>query len=212
MLLNCGIGEGSWESLGLQGDQPVHSQGNHSWICIGRTDAEAETPVLRPPDSNNWLIGKDHDAGKDLRWEENGTTENEMDGCKWVWVSPGSWWWTGKSGVLQSMGSQRSDMTEWLNWTEDYNWCFKEWAFELSLFTVIFLLLIISQAKKPLIGESVGEVVCKSLTSLGKLPLDHPVCFFVLFFVCFKYISLLPSSAMFQVSWGWRDMLIPEIF
>ena len=60
--------------------KPVHPKGNQSWIVIGRTDAEAETPILRPPDVKNWLTGKDPDAGKDWRWEEKGTTEDEMVG------------------------------------------------------------------------------------------------------------------------------------
>ena len=58
--------------------QPVHPKGNQSWIFIGRTDAEAETPILWPPDLKNWLIGKDSDAGKDWRQEEKGRTEDEM--------------------------------------------------------------------------------------------------------------------------------------
>ena len=62
--------------------QPVHPKGNHSWIFIGRTDAEAEIPILWPPDAKNWLIGKDHDAGKDWRQKEKGTTEENrwLDG------------------------------------------------------------------------------------------------------------------------------------
>ena len=60
--------------------KPVHHKGNQPWIFIGRTDAEAETPLLWPHDSKNWLIGKDPDAGKDWRWEEKGTTEDEMVG------------------------------------------------------------------------------------------------------------------------------------
>ena len=59
--------------------QPVHPKENQSWIFIGRTDAEAETPILWPPDAKNWLIGKDPDAGKDWRQEEKGTTEDETD-------------------------------------------------------------------------------------------------------------------------------------
>ena len=59
---------------------PVHPKGNLSWIFIGRTDAEAEAPILWPPDVKNWLIGKDPDAGKDWRQEEKGTTEDEMVG------------------------------------------------------------------------------------------------------------------------------------
>ena len=58
--------------------QPVHPKGNQSWIFIGRTDAEAETPILWPPDAKTWLIWKDPDAGKDWGQEEKGTTEDEM--------------------------------------------------------------------------------------------------------------------------------------
>ena len=71
MLLNCGVGEDSWESLGLQGDQ--------SWTFIGRTDAEAEAPLLWPLDAKSQLTGKDPDAGKDWR-QKKGTTEDEMVG------------------------------------------------------------------------------------------------------------------------------------
>ena len=103
--------------------KPVHPKGNQSWIFIGRTDAEAETPVLWPPDMKNWLIGKDPDAGRDWRWEEKGTIEDEMvgrhhDWWTWVWVNSGSWWWTGKPGVLQSMRLQqvRRDWVTELPW------------------------------------------------------------------------------------------------
>ena len=60
--------------------QPVNPKGNQSWIFIGRTDTEAETPILWPPNAKNWLIWKDPDAGKDWRWEEKGITEDEMVG------------------------------------------------------------------------------------------------------------------------------------
>ena len=80
MLLNCGAGEDSWEPLDCKVIKPVHPKGNQSWILIWRTDAEAETPILSPPDGKKWLIWKDTDAGKDLRWEEKGRTEDEMVG------------------------------------------------------------------------------------------------------------------------------------
>ena len=60
--------------------QPVHPKGDQSWVFFGRTDAEAETPVLWPPDAKSWLIGKDSDAGRDWGQEEKGTTEDEMVG------------------------------------------------------------------------------------------------------------------------------------
>ena len=81
MLLNCGVGEDSWESTGLQEIKSVSSKGNQSWIFIERTDDEAEAPVLWPPDAKTWLIKKDTDAGKDWRQEEKGTTEDKrLDG------------------------------------------------------------------------------------------------------------------------------------
>ena len=62
--------------------QPVHSKGDQSWICTGRTDAKAETPIFWPPEAKNWVIRKDPDAGKDRRQEEKGTTEYGVVG---VW-------------------------------------------------------------------------------------------------------------------------------
>ena len=126
MLFNCGVGEDSSESLGCKEIQPVHPKGNQSWIFIERTDAEAETPIVWPPDEKNLLTGKDPDAGKDWRREEKGTTEDEMVGWHHrltgheFWVNSRSWWWTGRPGVLQSMGSQRvrHDWVTELNWTD----------------------------------------------------------------------------------------------
>ena len=109
--------------LGCKEIQPIHPKGDQSWIVIGRTDAEAETPILWPPDVENQLIGKDPDAGKDWGWEEKGMTEDEMvDGIinamdVSLSIGSGSWWWTGKPGVLQSMGCKESDTTERLNWS-----------------------------------------------------------------------------------------------
>ena len=80
MLSNCGAGEDSLSSLDCKDIQPVNPKENQSWIFIGRTDAEAETPILWPPGAKNWLIGKDPYGGKDWRQEEKGMTENEMVG------------------------------------------------------------------------------------------------------------------------------------
>ena len=79
MLLNC-VEKILESPLDCKELQPVHPEENQSWIFIGRTDAEAETPILRPPDEKNWLTGKDPDAGKDWRQEEKGKTEDEMVG------------------------------------------------------------------------------------------------------------------------------------
>jgi len=104
--------------------KPVNPEGEQSWIFIGRTDAEA--PILWPPDAKSWLIRKDPDAGKDWGQEEKGMSE-ERDGWiasltqwTWVWVNSRSWWWTGRPGVLQFMGSQSigHDWETELNLTE----------------------------------------------------------------------------------------------
>jgi len=95
--------------------QPVHPKGDQSWVFIGRTDAKAETPIFWPPDAKSWLIWRDPDAGKDWGQEERGMTEDEMVGWH-HWLSgrgfgstsnSGSWWWTGRPGMLQFVGSQR---------------------------------------------------------------------------------------------------------
>ena len=72
--------ESPLDCKGLQWIQPVHPKGDQSWVFIGRTDAEAEAPILWPPDAKSWLIWKDHDAGKDWRQEEKVPTEDEMVG------------------------------------------------------------------------------------------------------------------------------------
>ena len=125
MLLNCGIGEDSWESFELQGDQTSQSKINQLWIFLGRTDAEAETPILWPPDVKNWLTGKDTDAGKDWRQEEKGTTKDEIDG--WHHRLDGHEYeqaleaadGQGSLVCCSLWGHKKSDTTEGLNWLGD---------------------------------------------------------------------------------------------
>ena len=103
--------------------QPVHPKGDQSWVFIGRTDAEAETPVLWPSHAKSWLIGKDSDAGRD--WgQEKGMTEDEMagwhhglDGHEFGWA-PGVG--DGQGGLVccDSWGCKEFNTTRWLNWTE----------------------------------------------------------------------------------------------
>ena len=104
--------------------QLVHPKGNRSWIFIGMTDAEDETPILWPPDAKNWLIRKEPDAGKDWRQEEKGTTEDEMVGWHhWLnghefeqalGVGDGQ----GSPTCCSPWGHKELDRTEWLNWTD----------------------------------------------------------------------------------------------
>ena len=105
--------------------QPAHPKGNQSWMFIGRTDAEAETPILWPLDVKNWLTGKDLDAGKDWRQEEKWTTEGEtvgwhhvLDGYEFE-QAPGVGDGQGSLACCSPWGCKESDTTERLSWTED---------------------------------------------------------------------------------------------
>ena len=121
MLLNCGVGEDSWDckTLELQASQPVNPKGSHSRIFIGRTDVEVETPVLWPPHAKCWLIGKDPDAGRDWRQEDKGMTEDEMVG--WHYRLDGH-----EYGITKSQ--------TWLrDWTELRYWCILRVLFQSVL-------------------------------------------------------------------------------
>ena len=104
--------------------QPVHSEGDQSWVFIGRTDAKAETPILWPPHVKSWLTGEDPDAGRDWGQEEKGMTEDKMagwhhrlDGHESEWT-PGVGDGQGGLACCSSWGRKESDTTERLHWTE----------------------------------------------------------------------------------------------
>ena len=104
--------------------QPVHPKGDQSWVFIGGTDVDAETPILWPPDAESWLIWKDPDAGKDWGQEEKGTTEDLMVGWH-HWHNGHGSGWTLEAGDRQgglaccsSRGCKESDTTERLNWAD----------------------------------------------------------------------------------------------
>ena len=104
--------------------QPVHPKGDQSWMFIGRTDVEAETPVLWPAHEKGWLIWKTLMLGKiegrrRRGWQRMSGWMASPTQWTWVRVDSGSWWWTGRPGVLQFMGSQsRHDWATELNWTD----------------------------------------------------------------------------------------------
>ena len=128
MLLNCGVGNcfgllKTLESpLNCKEIKAVNPKGNQSWISIGRTDSEAESPILWPYDVKSWLTGKYPDAGKDWR-QEKGMTEDEMVGWH-HWLNghefeqtPGDGDRQGSLVCCSPWCRKKSDMTEWLNWT-----------------------------------------------------------------------------------------------
>ena len=103
--------------------QPVHSKGDQPWVFFGRNDAKAETPILGPPHAKSWLIGKDWcwealragGEGGDRGWDGWMASPTQW---MWVWVNSGSWWWTGRPGMLRFMGSQRVGH----DWVTELNW------------------------------------------------------------------------------------------
>ena len=135
ILLKCGVGEDSWESLGwLQGDPTSPSKGDQSWVYIGRTDVEGETPILwrfegETPIIWQYLMRRADSFEKTLMLERlraGGEGDNRGWGgwmasltqWTWVWVDSRSWWWTGRPGVLRFMGSQRVGH----DWATELNW------------------------------------------------------------------------------------------
>ena len=132
MLLNCGVEKTLESPLDCKEIQPVHPKGDQSSVFIGRTDPEAENPVLWPPHANSWLIRKDPDAGRDWGrrrrgWQRMRWFYGITDWWTWVWVNSGSWWRTGRSGVLWFMGLQRVG---------------HDWATELKTHQIIKILSI----------------------------------------------------------------------
>ena len=111
--------------------KPVNPKGNQTWIFIGRTDAEAEAPILWPPDAKHWLFIKK----RPWSWERLKAGEGDNRGWDgwmasptqwtWIWASSRSRWWTGKTGVLQSMRSQRVGQ----DWATELNWRYMKGSF-----------------------------------------------------------------------------------
>ena len=127
MLLNCGVGEDSWGSLGRKEIQPVHFKGDQSWVFFGRTDAKAETPVLWPPQAKSWLLektlmlggigGRRRRGRQRMRWLDAITNLIDMSLSELRGVGDGQ----GGLACCDSWGCKESDTTERLNWTE-LNW------------------------------------------------------------------------------------------
>ena len=170
--------------------QLVYPKGNQSFI--GRTDVEAETPILWLPDSKNWLTRKDPAAGKDWRQEEKGTTEDEMVkwhhwlNGHWIWVSSGSWWWTGKPGVLQPMGQRVGH-----DWATELNW-----------------MNIFPHVQSHICYFWCWQAICHGNTKLLKFPE-----FLTFFFLhADTHVLVLLSSSCFSIGQTCRSISFPRTF
>ena len=206
MPLNCGVGEDSWESLGLQAGLTSHPKGDQSWVFIGRTDAKAETPVLRLPHVKNWLIGKDSDAGRDWRPEEKGTIEDEMVG--WHHHLNGhEFEWTldvddGQGGLecCDSWGRKESDTTEWLNWTVSFRvsvaliLCLEDMSIDIS-----GVLIVLFHSHQFLLFVSVG--VCFRCSCIRFIYIE---CYILSFYWWYYYYIV---SFFFFMMFVWYSIL-----
>ena len=155
MFSNCGAGEDSYESLEQKEIKLVNPYGNQPWIFIAKPNAEAEAPILWPPDAKNWLICKDPDAGKvDIRRrnQEKWTTEDEIVGW-YHWLNghefeqtPGDGEGQGSLACCSLRGCKESDTTRWLNNNNMYIWTMNShWHTQLQSnsigFTLVFFFL-----------------------------------------------------------------------
>ena len=211
MLLKCSVEKTLESLLDCKEIQPVNLKGSKSWIFIGRTDAEAETPILWPPDMKNWLILKDRDAGKDWRWEEKGKTEDEMVGWYHQHNGHESEWTPvvddGQRGLAccSSWGCKESDMTEQLNWTNRA-------SPTLAAKNVINLISVLTiwwcpcvEASLLLLEEGVCNDQCILLAKLC-----WPLTYFILYskakFACYSRYFLI-SYFCIPVPYNEKDML-----
>ena len=159
--------------------QPVHPKGDQSCVFIVRTDVEAETPILWPPDAKSWFFGKDPDAGKDWGQEEKGTTEDEMVGWHqwtWVWVDSGSWWWIGRPSMLRFIRSQRVRH----DWAIELNWTSTEPSV-LNIFLSAFCLRVHREGSERVVKSLLTEPqAAPAMVSLyppfSPIPQSVPIC------------------------------------
>ena len=177
--------------------KPVHPKANQSWIFTGRADFEAETPVLWPPDTKNWLTRKKpwcwerlkaEGEGDDRRWD---SWMASLTQWTWVWVSSGSWWWTGRPGVLQSMGSQRvrHNWATELNWTERY---FKIYKYTTNIIQIFLSLEINLMSMLILYTKTLLNLPIIFIHFLKILSYANSDNFFLLFqFFCHLFINPL---------------------
>ena len=162
---------------------PVHSEGDHPWDFFGRNDVEAETPVLWPRHVKSWLTGKDWcweglgagGKGDDRGWDGWITS---LSRWTWVWVKSGSWWWTGRPGVLPFMGSQRvghdwaTELTDWLTLTTIFSTL--KWLKIIYCITILCILYVnflheTLPYKYPLVSVNVVATFSVGLLSIGRL-------------------------------------------
>ena len=190
--------------------KPVHPKGNQSWIFIGRTDVNAETPILWPPDVKNWLIWrlwcwerlKAGGKGDDRGWDGWVVSPTQWS---WVWVSSRSWWWAGRPGVLQSMGSRRVGH----DWVTEVNWIESN-RFDRGVCN--FLSSVLPQQKFEAVDQCYSSVTVQFyLASKGKYIIElwgwadpkdakRRGSILALLFTCFS-----PSLSLLCVNWASQE-------
>ena len=173
MLLNCGE-----SPLDCKEIQPVHPKGDQSWLFIGRTDVEAETPILWPPDAKSWVIGKDPDAGKDWGQEEKGMTEDEMVGWHHRLNGYGFGWTPGVGdgqGGLATVVHGVAKSQTWLSdWTElNHNVFNNKLAYHNGLKLHKFIILQFCRWEVQFASHWAKSKILASLCSFLESPGEH---------------------------------------
>ena len=209
MLLSCGAGEDSWESLGLQGDQTWST-----WILNRRTDAEAEASVLWPPDAKSWLTGKDSVAGKDWRQKEKGETEDEIGGWH-HWLNGHEFkptlrdkLRTGKPGVLHSMRSQSQTwLTKWTMSTHIHESAgqISPWSFLLYLLRSLQYQEMTFPEQLPLVLLEASAQFIQPPKTLTSILLTPVAAFFIILHPSLSPVSfcqVLPLSLRPKISYS----------
>ena len=198
--------------------QPVHPKGDQSWVFIGGTDVEAETPILWAPDMKSWLIWKDPDAGKDWGQEEKGMTEDEIVGWH-HWLNGHGFGWTpcvgdgqGSLACWDSWGHKELDRTEWLKWAElmDYLHGLETLQWKNIAIWIIFMIHLVT--KEAILSRFFfKKQFCKDFFYVGhflKVFIDFVTILLLLFMLWFFGCK---SRGTWDLPWSGIELMPPAL-